>query len=891
MGRYAIFNGLVYGGGTDVIPNPEGTPTDELHSIQIGDDIYEIVGGGGSGEGYSETLLYKYENGTTIDGIKTLNDDITNYDLLLFRLVFNVPTYTDHIISVSALEQVGYIPSPVATGPHVSIVSYASDYIRIVEGETKNKINIFEINGNEYIDEIYGIKIEGGSSSGGGNASLDATTLYDTPITSTGTYTLADDYNNYDFIGFKAGNGSTETDIRLYAVKDIQDSMNDNLVITNNVTNSWFNFTINENELTIPGKTVSTIYSVIGYKIKGGGSSTNVQRLSPEAYSALPQSEKENGTIYFVHKDAGETTISGSFTTGSTQYEKVIVDCGFKPTSISVVLPFSNGDTYAEYDEVISTTTSTWEIPMESRTYTITLGSETGESGITDILDNGFKFRCNASNTRNVNCTFEATGVLDNEINKIYYMGNEYTNGGSGGDGGQELVSYDTTITTTQYGWWTAEDKDGNVLDPDKYELIAVTPIVNNSPSWTGAWDGAFFINTVDGVTYRYDVSFVNINDGGYIRTSRTWDVKVVYRDKNAAGGGDGSTVVPNPQEEPTDTLNTIEIDGVVYDIEGGSEGEGVEIYSEDEYIVGKWIDGKKLYQKTYHLAQAITVTGGGTWTDTGVDISDIETLVDSKFSQDIAVWDAINGINDNGVLKATILASGSLTVDTITLRYTKTVETPAPAWGGSVTNNYANFIDTNNVIDSGVYNPTTPLSYTATKDCFMVIVLIASNNPCIVSVDNKEIYRLYDNGVSSITVPVPIKKGQTITATTSYSSEDSPYTVYGISYASGGSEGGSKIEYSTEEKEVGTWIDGSPIYQKTFVLSSPIALTSGDWTVISEVNIPNADASIYTEVFYSSTKTQLTAAGRFDNGVLSIFLPFTFRTDKVTVRYTKTTT
>ena len=794
MGRYAIFNGLVYGGGTDVIPNPEGTPTEELHSLQIGNDIYEIVGGGGSG---------------------------------------------------------------------------------------------------------------------GSNASLDATTLYDTPITTTGTYTLADDYNNYDFIGFKAGNGSTETDIRLYAVKDIQDSMNDNLVITNNVTNSWFNFTINENELTIPGKTVSTIYSVIGYKIKGGSS----------------------------------------------------------------------------------------------------------------------------------------------------------------GGGSQELISYDTTITTTQYGWWTAEDKDGNILDPDQYELIAVTPFVNNSPSWVGSWDGAFFINTVDGTTHRYDVTFVNINDGGYIRTSRTWDIKVVYRDKNAAGGGGGSTVVPNPQEEPTDTLNTVEIDGVVYDIEGGSEGgqglnpanysteeevigvwtnnlpvykktwifssaitvasnswadtsisvndtqihtivnceavgpngqawtcisattdeatqtyvrvlntrdthvsvkhltlyyikdgdspivppgakgeynyyggfidtnniidsgtytgtftyiatedcyvnvalvnnsnsdaqitidgaiinytwstdgitnyqtlplkkgqtlvatssagssldytvygityasgsggtsegEGVEIYSEDEYIVGKWIDGKKLYQKSIKFSATSLSTNWMT-IEQGVDYNlafpEVQGLYYTSngepFTQSTRVF------VQNGDLKIQPLNELDLLSSTlkhvITIRYTKTVETPAPAWGGSVNNYYANFIDTDNVIDSGVYNPTTPLSYTATEDCFVVIALIANNNPCIVFVDNKEIYRIYDNGIGSITVPVPIKKGQTITATTSYSAEDSPYTVYGITYASGGSDSESfKIEYSTEEKEVGTWIDGSPIYQKTIHYTHNDTIGAGYTTIASLSNI-----------------------------------------------------
>lgn len=36
-------------GGTTVVANPVGTPTDQLNTIQIGEGIYEIVGGGGSG--------------------------------------------------------------------------------------------------------------------------------------------------------------------------------------------------------------------------------------------------------------------------------------------------------------------------------------------------------------------------------------------------------------------------------------------------------------------------------------------------------------------------------------------------------------------------------------------------------------------------------------------------------------------------------------------------------------------------------------------------------------------------------------------------------------------------------------------------------------------------
>lgn len=113
-----------------------------------------------------------------------------------------------------------------------------------------------------------------------------------------------------------------------------------------------------------------------------------------------------------VNKDltpiAQEVTTQGTFTTGSMQYQKVDVYCGFKPTYIKVILPFSNGDTTAIYDASVSTTQSTWTIPMEHRTYTIDIGSVTGETGITDITNTGFKFRCNAPNTRNVECTFEA---------------------------------------------------------------------------------------------------------------------------------------------------------------------------------------------------------------------------------------------------------------------------------------------------------------------------------------------------------------------------------------------------------------------------------------------------------------------------------------------------
>lgn len=46
-------------------------------------------------------------------------------------------------------------------------------------------------------------------------------------------------------------------------------------------------------------------------------------------------------------------------------------------------------------------------------------------------------------------------------------------------------------------------------------------------------------------------------------------------------GGGGGSSVVPNPQGTPTDTLNTIGIDDVIYDIAGSGGGTSGGVYTE----------------------------------------------------------------------------------------------------------------------------------------------------------------------------------------------------------------------------------------------------------------------------------------------------------------------
>lgn len=123
---------------------------------------------------------------------------------------------------------------------------------------------------NVKVDDDY-FSISGGGGGGGGSAGLQKTVLLSTPITTMGTYTLTDDYTNYDIITIQAGNGSSEADIHTYIADEITSAMTNNLTITNPNTGGWFNFTMNADELTITGMQLSAINSVVGYKLIGGG--------------------------------------------------------------------------------------------------------------------------------------------------------------------------------------------------------------------------------------------------------------------------------------------------------------------------------------------------------------------------------------------------------------------------------------------------------------------------------------------------------------------------------------------------------------------------------------------------------------------------------------------
>lgn len=167
---------------------------------------------------------------------------------------------SDTFVECSFISNMG---TKTGTSGGVTTQLYAPSIEANPSGTATDSLSSIEINGTIY-------NIEGGGS--GGNPELEETALLTTPITAEGTYTLLDNIEDYDFVSFVSG-VSNEADIRLLAVSDMLNMLDDNLVINCAGTNGrWFNVTaLSGTSITITKAGQTIIHSIMGYKIKGGG--------------------------------------------------------------------------------------------------------------------------------------------------------------------------------------------------------------------------------------------------------------------------------------------------------------------------------------------------------------------------------------------------------------------------------------------------------------------------------------------------------------------------------------------------------------------------------------------------------------------------------------------
>lgn len=114
--------------------------------------------------------------------------------------------------------------------------------------------------------------------------------------------------------------------------------------------------------------------------------------------------------------------VRGTFTSPSTQYGKIEIDCGFQPDLVVVLMAFTGNTSQHLTGQTLATCIkksdgnyfSSWDLrPMENTSLTLALGQATGETGISDITSTGFKYRVNASNTQGKACEYTAVKFSD----------------------------------------------------------------------------------------------------------------------------------------------------------------------------------------------------------------------------------------------------------------------------------------------------------------------------------------------------------------------------------------------------------------------------------------------------------------------------------------------
>ena len=148
------------GGGSSVIANPTGTPTDTLNTIEIDDVIYEIVGGGGGNTideiwSGSETPS---TSGTTI----TLDKPWSDYDMLVFNIANGTSYYSTPIIMTQDIDtsnHAKYIQNGYGGGRFEVVVTFLTDTTVKIERSSSSGVAVT-------YEKIYGLKFgEGGGSS------------------------------------------------------------------------------------------------------------------------------------------------------------------------------------------------------------------------------------------------------------------------------------------------------------------------------------------------------------------------------------------------------------------------------------------------------------------------------------------------------------------------------------------------------------------------------------------------------------------------------------------------------------------------------------------------------------------------------------------------------
>lgn len=96
--------------------------------------------------------------------------------------------------------------------------------------------------------------------------------------------------------------------------------------------------------------------------------------------------------------------------------------------------------------------------------------------------------------------------------------------------------------------------------------------------------------------------------------------------------------------------------------------------------------------------------------------------------------------------------------------------------------------------------------------------------------------------------------------------------------------------EYSTEERMIGYWIDGKPIYRKVIELSTTITARGNTWNNVEPIADEEIESLIRIDFFYRPGKNSIAGWGQCMDGYVKIYTTSDAGITTVILEYTKTT-
>lgn len=473
--------------------------------------------------------------------------------------------------------------------------------------------------------------------------------------------------------------------------------------------------------------------------------------------------------------------------------------------------------------------------------------------------------------------------------------GSSSSGGGGGGTGGDGVTDVLVNGSSVVSGHVARVSVPTNVVTESQMNT-AIGNAVSNRPTTTemntaisSATSGlptTTEMNTAISEAVANKVTNTQLNQAMALKQDKLTPGTNITIDENnviSATGG-GTEVEANPSEEATDELETIKIGDTVYDIPGSGGGGGTvmmsDYYSEEEQVVGRWTDGKPIYQKSYHYNNTSSQTVYVDVSSLNIDrlvLSDLSTGMGTPQNQVAGNWYMSNSdygncyyntISNNIEIRRgsewTKTANGVMTI-----QYTKTTDAPGtgPTKGNLI---YLPALYSEEEREVGVWTDGKPLyqkTYIWTNtELNQWVNHDVSDINIDTMVDIKGWFKRIANGQVILIHPIGYEErtNNAYSAQCRYTATNNTIDVYNalpsgnssdqqvitIQYTKTTDQPGSGTwtpegqlvhHYSTSEKIVGTWIDGSTVYERTWDLGTPeLEFTEDTWvnTTISNANM-----------------------------------------------------